>query len=58
MAKYKVVSGVCGNKAIQSGSITADSKRDALVKYYESIGEQYDDEKIERELRWVVEVEK
>lgn len=58
MAKYKVVSGVCGNKVIQSGSITADSKRDALVKFYESTGEQYDDEKIERELRWVVEVEK
>lgn len=58
MAKYKVVSGVCGNKVIQSGIINADSKRDALVMFYESTGEQYDDEKIERELRWVVEVEK
>lgn len=55
---FKVVSGICGNKGIQSGSIIADSKRDALIKFYESTGEQYDDEKIERELRWVIEVEK
>lgn len=57
MGKYKVVSGVCGNKVIQSGIIKANNKRDALVKFYESTGEQYDDDKIQNELRWVIEVE-
>ena len=58
MAKFKVVLGTCGPETIKSGVISARDKRSALVKYYDMMGVEYDDEKIERELRWVVEVEK
>ena len=55
MNKYKVLIGACGPTPITSGVITAHDKREALIKYYESIGEEYSEEKVEKELKYVYE---
>lgn len=55
MNKYKIFIGNCGPEAILSNVIKATDKKDALRKYYDSIGEPYDDEKLNNELRYVIE---
>lgn len=55
MKKFKVFVGMCGPTPIVSNIIKANDKREALVKYYESIGEDYDEKKIENELKNVFE---
>jgi len=53
--QYKIFIGNCGHEAILSNVIKATNKKDALRKYYDSIGEPYDEEKITNELRYVIE---
>jgi hypothetical protein len=52
---YKIYVGNCGPEAILSNVIKATDKKDALRKYCDSIGEPYDDEKLNNELRYVIE---
>lgn len=56
MKKYRVFIGFCGNEKIMSGIIKAEDKREALEKYYAEIGIAADAEKIENELKYVLEV--
>lgn len=55
MKKFKVFVGMCGPTPIVSNIIKANDKREALVKYYESIGGEFDEEKIQNELKNVFE---
>ena len=55
MKKYKVFVGMCGPTPIVSNIIKANDKREALIKYYDLMGEEYTEEKIEKELKNVFE---
>lgn len=55
MGKYKVFIGLCGPEVITSNVINAADKKSALKKYYDSIGEEYDDAKLEADLKRVYE---
>ena len=55
MKKYKIFFGMCGPTPLVSSIIKANDKREALIKYYESRGEGYTEEQIQRELDKVFE---
>ncbi len=55
MKKYKIFFGMCGPTPLVSSIIKANDKREALIKYYESRGEHYSEEQIQKELDKVFE---
>lgn len=55
MKKYKVFVGMCGPTPIVSNIIKANDKREALLKYYELIGEDYTEERVQKDLQKVFE---
>lgn len=55
MKKFKIFFGMCGPTPLVSNIIKANDKREALIKYYESTGEEYTEERIQKELDKVFE---
>lgn len=55
MKKYKIGLGTCGGRAICTSIINANDKREAVIKYLQSIDEEVTEEKINQYLPGVFE---